>query len=241
MQSLWDADAAARYDTDLERCAYASRLLGRERSLVLHGGGNTSVKLRTPTIFGEMEDILYVKGSGFDLATITTAGFAPVRLAHLRRLAGLEQLSDLAMARELRSQLIDPAAPDPSVEAILHALLPAPFVDHTHADSILAITNTRDGAERIRAIYGDLVIVVPYVMPGFQLARCCAPLIAEQLGPATIGMILLNHGVVSFGATAEQAYLRMIDLVTRAEQYLAEQHAWTVSLPPVVPDPAPVR
>ncbi|HEU5090737.1 MAG TPA: class II aldolase/adducin family protein, partial [Roseiflexaceae bacterium] len=136
MRSLWnDADAAAYGDDPLALRVYTSRLLGADPALVLHGGGNTSVKLHAPNLFGENEQLLYIKGSGWDLATIEARGFAPVQMEHLTRLAELEQLSDLAMATELRVATVDPAAPAPSVESILHAILPFRYVDHTHADA----------------------------------------------------------------------------------------------------------
>src|SRR5687767_14062804 len=142
MQSLWDDDEAMGYEGDLGLRVYTSRLLGRDPSLVLHGGGNTSVKTRERNVFGEEEDILHVKGSGWDLETIEAAGFAPCRMAHLLRLARLPALTDIRMAEELRGCMTNPAAPSPSVEAILHAILPHAFVDHTHADALISITNT---------------------------------------------------------------------------------------------------
>jgi rhamnose utilization protein RhaD (predicted bifunctional aldolase and dehydrogenase) len=228
VRSQWNDADAAYFDGLLGQRVYSSRLLGRDHSLVLHGGGNTSVKIRQANLFGEPEDILYVKGSGWDLETIEAAGFAPVRLQQARRLASLEQLSDAHMVQELRAAMIDPSAPTPSVESILHALLPHRFVDHTHADSLLAITNTADGERRVREIYADTVVVVPYVMPGFDLARVVAELLPEQSTPETVGLVLLNHGFFSFGETARQAYERMIELVSRAEAYLAAQHAWSL-------------
>ena len=235
MDSLWDDREAAAYDGDLARLVYTSRLLGRDPSLVLHGGGNTSVKVRETTICGEEEDILYVKGSGADLATITTAGFAPVRLRHLLCLARLDALSDIEMARELRRATTDPDALAPSVEAILHAILPHRFVDHTHADAVVTVTNTPDGPDHVRAIYGDRVVVVPYVMPGFALAKLCRTLYAAHAGPRTIGLALMNHGLFSFGETARVAYERMIELVSLAEEYLAGRDAWRIATPPVAP------
>src|SRR5207237_432342 len=135
-------------------------------------------------------------------------------------------LSDADMAGELASNMMDAAAPPPSVEALLHALLPFKYVDHTHADALLAVTNTPGGREHVREIYGDAVVVVPYVMPGFQLARVCAELFAAQAGPRTAGLVLMHHGLVSFGETARHSYETMIDLVTRAERYLARRQAW---------------
>src|SRR5438105_4156438 len=224
MQSRWIESDAQGFDGALAQRVYTSRLLGRDHSLVLHGGGNTSVKIRECNIFGDEEDVLYVKGSGWDLETIEAPGFAPVRLAHVLRLATLPQLSDPQMVQELRAAMTDPAAPTPSVETILHAILPYRFVDHTHADALLAITNTADGERRVREIYGDSVVVLPYVMPGFDLARLAAVRFPAEVGPNTVGMVLLNHGFFSFGESARESYERMIELVGRAEAYL-ERHA----------------
>jgi rhamnose utilization protein RhaD (predicted bifunctional aldolase and dehydrogenase)/NAD(P)-dependent dehydrogenase (short-subunit alcohol dehydrogenase family) len=241
MQSLWDDQAAAAFDGDLARRVYTSRLLGRDPSLVLHGGGNTSVKIRETNLFGEEEDILYVKGSGWDLATIEAAGFAPVRMRHLLRLAQLDALSDIQMANELRQATTTPTAPAPSVEAILHAILPFTFVDHTHADALISVTNTPNGREHVRRIYGDRVVVIPYVMPGFELAKVCADLFLAHAGPQTVGLVLMNHGLFSFGATARVAYELMIELVTLAEQYLAGHGAWRIAIPPAVSPGQPLR
>ena len=173
MKSLWNDADAARFGSDLEQRVYTSRLLGNDPTLVLHGGGNTSVKATERDLFGDEVELLYVKGSGWDLATIETAGFAPVRMDVLLKLARLDALSDAEMARELRSATVDPSAPAPSVEAILHAVLPHRFVDHTHPDALIAVMNTPSGPERVRELYGADTVIVPYVMPGFALARAC--------------------------------------------------------------------
>ena len=228
MKSLWDDRDAQACTDDLALRCYTSRLLGRDPTLVLHGGGNTSVKLTVRNLLGDDEEILYVKGSGWDLATIEPAGFAPVRLAPLRRLATLPELSDVEMVNQLATQVTRVGAPAPSVEAILHAILPWRWVDHTHADAVLSITNTANGEARIREVYGDSVVVIPYVMPGFDLARLCAERFPAEAGPNTIGMVLLNHGIFSFGATARESYERMIELVGRAEAYLLHQRAWSI-------------
>ena len=226
MQSLWDEKEAAQCRDDLDLRVYSSRLLGRDRTLVLHGGGNTSVKLVRKNLFGADENVLYIKGSGWDLETIEAAGFAPVQLDYLQRLAQLDALSDTQMVNELATHMLDARAPAPSVETILHASLPYKFVDHTHADAVLAVTNTADGERRIREIYGDAVVVIPYVMPGFDLARHCAREHPRQAGANTIGMVLLNHGIFSFGGTARESYERMVALVGRAEDYLKREGAW---------------
>src|SRR5665647_1426250 len=149
MHSLWDDKEAAQCRDELELRVYSSRLLGRDKTLVLHGGGNTSVKLTQKNLFGEDENVLYIKGSGWDLETIEAAGFAPVQLDYLRRLAQLDALSDTQMVNELATHMLKPAAPVPSVETILHACLPYKFVDHTHADAVLAVTNAPDAERRI--------------------------------------------------------------------------------------------
>jgi rhamnose utilization protein RhaD (predicted bifunctional aldolase and dehydrogenase)/NAD(P)-dependent dehydrogenase (short-subunit alcohol dehydrogenase family) len=226
MKSLWNDADAGQCRTDLALRVYTSQLLGRDHTLVLHGGGNTSVKLSVQLLTGEEIEALYVKGSGWDLETITEEGFTPVRLEPLRKLVKLEVLSDPQMMSELTAQVIRPGAPAPSVETILHAVLPHKYVDHTHADAVLAITNTAAGEKHIREIYGSDVVVVPYVMPGFDLAKVCAERFRADAHSGTLGMILMNHGVFSFGATAKESYERMIALVTRAEAFLAERRAW---------------
>ena len=223
---------------DIDQRIYTSRLLGRDKSLVLHGGGNTSVKTVQVNCFGEEEDILLVKGSGWDLETIEADGFSPVKLKHLEGLAGLDALSDPAMVNELVTHMTKSSAPVPSVEAILHAILPFKFVDHTHADAIVTVTNTIDGEDRVRDIYGNRVVVLPYVMPGFDLARLCSHEFARQAGPATVGMVLLNHGIFSFGNSAQESYERMIDLVGLAEAYLQHKQAWDVTLDATAAAPA---
>ncbi|MDP1644644.1 MAG: bifunctional aldolase/short-chain dehydrogenase [Thiobacillus sp.] len=220
MENLWNDTEASKHKGILAERVYSSRLLGANPNLVLHGGGNTSVKGVSRNIFGEEVETLYVKGSGSDLATIEAKDFVAVRLEAMLKLSRLEKLSDIDMARELKLASLDPNAPAPSVEAILHALIPHRFVDHTHADAIVTLTNTPDGEARIRELFGDEVIVLPYVMPGFDLAKLCAEVFPAQATPRTIGMVLMNHGIFSFGDSAKQSYVRMIELVGRAEDYL---------------------
>ena len=241
MHSLWNDDEARDYPGDLGQRVYSSRLLGRDKTLVLHGGGNTSVKIRETNLLGDEEDILYVKGSGWDLEFIEAGGFAPVRMAHLLRLAELPLLSDPQMVNELRTHMTDAAAPTPSVEAILHAILPYTYVDHTHADAVVTLCNTPGGEQRIRALYGDRVVVIPYIMPGFDLARLCAELFPRERNERTIGMVLMNHGVFSFGDTARESYERMIELVSLAEAELQARDAWTLDWDPAVRQTGPLR
>jgi rhamnose utilization protein RhaD (predicted bifunctional aldolase and dehydrogenase)/NAD(P)-dependent dehydrogenase (short-subunit alcohol dehydrogenase family) len=232
LKNLWTDAEAAQFKGDLGLRIYTSRLLGRDPALVLHGGGNTSVKIAERNLVGREQTILYVKGSGGDLAKIDESGFSPVRMDHLLALAKLPALADPAMVNELRTHMTRASAPTPSVEAILHAILPFKFVDHTHADAIVTITNTPGGPERIREIFGDGLVVIPYVMPGFDLARACAERFAAEATPRTVGMILLGHGIFSFGETARESYDRMIALVGRAEAYLAAKGAWSLPQPP---------
>jgi rhamnose utilization protein RhaD (predicted bifunctional aldolase and dehydrogenase)/NAD(P)-dependent dehydrogenase (short-subunit alcohol dehydrogenase family) len=232
MKSLWSDAEAAKFNGPLGPRVYTSRLLGRDKSLVLHGGGNTSVKIAEIDLFGEQEEILYVKGSGWDLETIEAPGFAPVKLDYARRLASLAALSDPQMVNELATHTLRAGAPAPSVETILHAILPHKYVDHTHADAVLSVSNTSDGDHRVRDIYGDKVVVIPYVMPGFDLAAYCAREYPKQKTRNTVGMVLLSHGVFSFAADARESYELMIELVSMAEKYLAAKKAWSIARPP---------
>ncbi len=233
-------EAIARYgdqgvNEDLALRTYSARLLGADPELVLHGGGNTSVKTTVHGLLGEPIRVLCVKGSGWDLGTIEPPGHPAVRLEPLQALRVLESLSDEAMVAAQRQNLIDPAAPNPSVEALLHAFLPHTFVDHTHSIALLALADQPDAAEVCREVYGDRVALVPYVMPGFALAKAAALAYeaAAAGGTEPEGMVLLQHGLFSFGATAEQSYDRMIDLVRRAEERLArgERSLHAVAVP----------
>ncbi len=222
MQSRFDDQAAAALGEDLLALrVYTSRLLGADPSLVLHGGGNTSVKVRERDLFGREQALLYVKGSGWDLQTIEARGFAPVRMDVLLELATLERLSDSDMVRAQRTAMTDPGAPTPSVEAILHALIPFRFVDHTHADAIVTITNSPDGPQKIREVLGDRVLYVPYVMPGFDLAKAVHRLSRDVDWSALDAVVLLHHGLFTFSDDAKESYERTIELVSKAERALA--------------------
>jgi rhamnose utilization protein RhaD (predicted bifunctional aldolase and dehydrogenase)/NAD(P)-dependent dehydrogenase (short-subunit alcohol dehydrogenase family) len=214
---------------------YSARLLGADPDLVLHGGGNTSVKTTAQGLLGEEIGVLCVKGSGWDLATIEPPGHPAVRLEPLRALRALPSLSDEEMVAAQRRNLLDPAAPNPSVEALLHAFLPHTFVDHTHATALLALADQPDAEAICREVYGDRVVLVPYVMPGFALALACADAYerAVAAGARPEGMVLLRHGLFSFGATARESYDRMIELVALAEARLArgERRFEAVALP----------
>src|SRR3954447_5517119 len=228
MQSLWsesDAEAmAARYagsgiGCDLALRVYTSRLLGGDPRLVLHGGGHTSVKTVMPDLLGDPAEVLCVKGSGWDMADIEPAGLPSVRLAPLRRLRGRDSLSDEEMVRVLRANLLDPGAPNPSVETLLHAFLPHKYVDHTHSTAVLSLADQPDAAERCADLYGRRMGLVPYIMPGVLLAKKAAEVF--EADPAVEGLVLLKHGIFTFGDTAREAYERMIAAVSLAEEHLA--------------------
>src|SRR5436190_8872977 len=228
MKSLWSkADAKAIVDRygaagigpDLALRVYTSRLLGGDPRLVLHGGGNTSVKSVLPDLLGEPVEVLCVKGSGWDLGNIEPAGLPAVRLAPLRKLRARDALPDEEMVRVQRANLLDPGAPNPSVETLLHAFLQQKFIDHTHATAVLSLADQPDAAERCADLYGPRVGVVPYIMPGFLLAKKAAEVF--EADPAVHGLVLLKHGVFSFGDSAHEAYERMIAIVSLAEARLA--------------------
>jgi rhamnose utilization protein RhaD (predicted bifunctional aldolase and dehydrogenase)/NAD(P)-dependent dehydrogenase (short-subunit alcohol dehydrogenase family) len=228
MHSLWsDEDAERLVDRyasdgvgrDLALRVYTSRLLGGEPKLVLHGGGNTSVKTVMKDLLDEEVETLCVKGSGWDMAAIEPAGLPAVRLAPLRKLRGRDALSDEEMVRVQRANLLDPGAPNPSVETLLHAFLPHKYVDHTHSTAVLSFADQRDAAERCADLYGARMGLVPYIMPGFLLAKKAAEVF--EADPAVEGLVLLKHGVFTFGDTAREAYERMIEAVALAEEKLA--------------------
>jgi rhamnose utilization protein RhaD (predicted bifunctional aldolase and dehydrogenase)/NAD(P)-dependent dehydrogenase (short-subunit alcohol dehydrogenase family) len=232
MHSLWsdgDAEAMVRRfgdsigpgsaGSDVALRVYTSRLLGGDPRLVLHGGGNTSVKTVLPDLLGDPVEVLCVKGSGWDMALIEPPGLPAVRLAPLGRLRDRTSLSDEDMVRVQRANLLDPGAPNPSVETLLHAFLPHRFIDHTHAAAVLSLADQPDAAERCADLYGARVGIVPYIMPGFLLAKKAAEVF--EADPTVEGLILLKHGAFSFGDDARAAYERMIAIVSLAEERLA--------------------
>jgi len=232
MISLWDEVEAtacvAKYVAqgvapELALRTYSARLLGTNPKLVLHGGGNTSVKLTLTDVCGEQVQVLCVKGSGWDLATIEPAGHPAVRMESLHRLRKLDRLSDEDMVNALRSNLLDNTAPTPSVEALLHAYVPKTFIDHTHALAAIVIADQPDSEALCVEVYGKRVIWVPYVMPGFALSQAVAR--TFEANPHAQGMLLSKHGLFSFGDTARQSYERMIDFVSLAEDFIAARKA----------------
>ncbi len=226
MLNRWsDADAARYVATygkewgeDLALRVYLSRVIGAEGSLVLHGGGNNSVKTSFVNILGEEVDTILVKASGYDMASIEPEGYTRLDLRYVRRLRSLPELSDENMAHELRTHQLDARSAAPSIETPVHAFLPMKFVDHTHADAILALTNQPDGKRLVSEALGPDVLVLDYVFPGFQLARATAAAFDEK--PESRGMVWMRHGLLTWGRSARESYDATIDLVTRAEKYL---------------------
>ncbi|MBC8236809.1 MAG: class II aldolase/adducin family protein [Helicobacteraceae bacterium] len=216
MKNLWSDEEAKNCTSDLDLRVYTSNLLGRSDELVLHGGGNTSVK----TVI-DAEDILLVKGSGWDLVSIKAEGFAPVKMKTLLEMAELKELKDSEMVSGQKAAMIDKSAPNPSVEAILHAIIPFKFVDHTHADAVVTISNSQTGIENIKKIFPNFLIV-PYIMPGFILASKINEMIKDLDWSKCEGIILHNHGIFTFDDDAKKSYTKMIDAVTKAEEFLNE-------------------
>jgi rhamnose utilization protein RhaD (predicted bifunctional aldolase and dehydrogenase)/NAD(P)-dependent dehydrogenase (short-subunit alcohol dehydrogenase family) len=228
VKSLWsdaEAEALVAYyaargvGREVALCLYGSRLLGGDKRLVLHGGGNTSVKTVLPDLFGESAEVLCIKGSGRDLAALEPEGLPAVRLAPLRALRRRESLDDAEMVRLSRAALLDPAAPNISVEALLHAFLPHRFIDHTHSVAVLSLADQPDGAALCADTFGRRLGIVPYVRPGLPLAKAAAE--AFETGPDVEGLVLVKHGIVTFAEDAAEAYRRMIGLVTLAEERIA--------------------
>ena len=228
MKSAWvddDAEALVAHgaisgiDRDLALRIYTTRLYGRDPKLVLHGGGNTSLKTRMRDFFGDDVEALRIKASGADMAAIEAESLPAVRLDPLRRLRGLNAIADDELVSIERANLIDPAAPTPSVEIMLHALLPHKFVDHTHATAVLGVIDQPDGEARCAEVFGGRLAFVPYLMPGFGLAEKAIEVF--ERAPASEGLILGKHGIVTFGDSAREAYEHMIEMVSLAEDYVA--------------------
>jgi len=238
VEDRWSDRAAAGYAPHgpIGECVYCSRLIGSDPSLVLHGGGNSSVKHTRPDVTGGTVDAIYVKGSGWDMGSIEAAGLVPLDLARLHDLLALDALTDPDMVRELAAAKLDPAAPNPSVESLLHAFLPYRAVQHSHADVIVTLTNLGRGDEVVREVFGDDVVVIPYVMPGFELARAVRQMWPDQAHDATTGMVLLNHGLFTFGDDSATAYRRHVELIGRAETWLARGAPSSAEVPTALPE-----
>ena len=225
MKNLWSMKQAKaiirRYarqgvSSDLALRVYTSQLLGNDPRLVLHGGGNTSVKTKMKDVMGKNTEVLCVKGSGWDMSNIEPQGLPAVRLDNLRKLISLNKLSDEDMINAQRANLLDSSSPNPSVETLLHAFLPHKFIDHTHSNAVLALTDQPDGDALCRKVFGKKMGYVPYILPGFDLAKKAFEV--YQKDQSIEGLILFKHGIFTFGATAKEAYGRMIEQVTLAEK-----------------------
>ena len=210
----------------VEACAHFSRLIGADSNLVLHGGGNSSVKAVRHDITGHDREAIFVKGSGWDMGSLDVPGLTPLDLPRLKQLLELNELSDVDMMRELSAAKLDPGAPNPSVETLLHAFIPHRAVQHSHADVIVTLTNLAGMScpdEVVRGIFGDEVIVIPYVMPGFDLAQEVRENWSSQFHDGTRGMVLLNHGLFTFGDDSATAYELHMQLIEKAENWLEKE------------------
>lgn len=225
MQSRWSETEAAAFAARARAAqepealglrVYSSRLIGQDPDLVLHGGGNTSVKIDHPG-----GTVIHVKGSGWDLGDIESPGLPAMHLAPLLTARDVDWMSDIDMVAFLRAHLLDPAAPNPSIEALLHAFLPFAFVDHTHASAVLALADQDGMGPLVDRIYGGRVGFVPYVMPGFDLSQACDRVF--RANPQVEGLWLEKHGLFTFADTARESYERMIRFVSIAEDEIRAQ------------------
>ena len=240
MQSRWNDKDAAKAKTDLDMRAYTSRLIGQDTALVLHGGGNTSVKSTHTDRFGDVMDIIWVKASGFDLAAMGPEGFTALDLPRVLKLAGLEALSDPDMVNEVLCARLDATAAAASIEAIVHALIPFKYVDHSHADAILTISNTPGGNDKFLEIYGDRVLMLPYIKPGFDLAIQFRDALAKTDLSKYDAVISENHGVFTFDEDAQKSYEKMIAVVDEAEAWLRQKYGTATWAEPGANDPVAV-
>ncbi len=231
IENRWSDDAAQEWlsgagddeaDRELALRVYTSRIIGQNPDLVMHGGGNTSVKVRRPDLFGQMEDVLHVKGSGWDLDTIEAPGLPGVRLQPLLKLRALDSLSDEDMVNVQRCNLLDSTSPNPSVETLLHAYLPHKYVDHTHATPFLVLANLPNAEEVAREIFGDRIGIVPYIMPGFGLAKAAADVYESD--PSVEGLLLLKHGHFAFGPTARESYEKIVEHTNEVARHFSMKH-----------------
>ena len=229
MKNLWDDKKAKQYikeysklgvPEDLAIRIYTTHLLGSEKKLVLHGGGNTSVKSYGKDVFGDKRKIMYVKGSGWDMSNLTNLGMPGLYLEPLLKTLELEKMSDNKMTNYLRANLLDSDSPNPSVETLLHAYIPKKFVDHTHSNSLLSLVNLKESKSILNEIFNNKLSIVPYIMPGFELAKLCNKIFYQN--NKSEGLLLLNHGIFTFGNTAKESYNRMIKYVSIAEKYISK-------------------
>jgi rhamnulose-1-phosphate aldolase/alcohol dehydrogenase len=220
MRSRWDDAEAARL-SELERLVYASRLVGAEPSLVVWGGGNTSIKTSERDYRGRDLRVLRVKGSGSDLKSIQRKDFPGVRLDDILALLDRDDMGDQEMVNYLASGLMDPGGARPSIETLLHGFLPHHAVVHTHADAIVSLTNTDRPGETLASVYGRDVIALAYRRPGFRISKDVADALRER--PDAKALLLERHGTITWGATVREAYEATIELITPAEEAIAER------------------
>ena len=227
MKNLWNEKRAKKYTLDYAKLGisedlalriYTTHLLGLEKKLVLHGGGNTSVKSLGQDTFNKKRNIMYVKGSGWDMSNLNHLGMPGLYLDPLLRTLELKHMSDEKMVNYLRSNLLDSNSPNPSVETLLHAFLPHKYVDHSHSNAILSLINLKESKTLIKKIFGNKLALVSYIRPGFDLAKLCYEIYLNN--KSIEGIILLNHGIFTFGESAKKSYDRMIKFVTIAEKFL---------------------
>ena len=223
---------ASRHGETFAHRLYTCRLLGADPALVLHGGGNASLKGTWRTVLGLEAPALFMKASGFDMARMEPDGLPAIDLGYLRRLQGLDELDDPAMVNEIRTHLFDHRSPTPSVDTLVHAFLPAACVDHTHADAVLTLTNQREWRSLVGGALGDSVVVLDYVEPGFELAKAAAAAVGHA--PGTRGLVLARHGLITWGASAREAYDAHIEIVSRVEAFITarEHRGATITVPP---------
>ena len=226
--SKFIAKYCKRWGEDLALRIYTSRLIGEEKELVLHGGGNTSVKGTYTNVLGKEIPVIYVKASGQDLSNIEPEGYTAIDIDYVKQLQGLEKLSDEDMVNEILTHRFDAKSKTPSIETLLHTFMPAKYIDHTHADAVLSLTNRIDGKKIIRDIFGSEVIILEYKKPGFELAKAAAR--AFQRSADCKGMVLMKHGLLTWGGSARESYHRTVELVTKAEHYLSKNKGSTLKV-----------
>ena len=218
MKNLWSETTAAKL-SGIDLLVYRSRLIGKEANLVLWGGGNTSMKLTETDHLGRKVRVLRVKGSGSDLKFSQAKDFSPLRLEELLAVEQREVMSDEEMVDYLNACLLNPKSPRPSIETLMHAFIPYDHVDHSHADAILALTNTKNNQKIFAQVFAQDMVWVPYIKPGFPLAKAVAQ--AVRKNSRARGAILEKHGIFTWGKTARESYETMIEMVTRAEQFVS--------------------
>ncbi len=221
-QNLWnDADAAKL--PDLDGLVYASNLLGRDRTVVNIYGGNTSAKLMMTDHVGRQVEVLAVKASGSDVATIKASQFALLKMDEIRPLFQRESMTDEEMTSYLEKTVFEPGRPRQSIETLLHAFVPARHVYHTHPDAVISVACAPDGEAAARDVYGSRMAYVPYIRPGFTLSKWIGQKVLDNSGIECV--VMGKHGLVSWGDNAKEAYNNVIRSVQEAEDYLNDKKA----------------